>query len=229
MTTDQRRAMIVAATLPLVAEYGGAVTTSQIARAAGIGEGTIFRVFADKEELMDACVIEAMNPDHVLRELGSISLDDPLPARLTDAGEALRAHLVRMGTVLGALHAAGHGRGRGEGERPAARGGAARRGSADDSSGSGGSGSGGSDGGGSDGGGSVRGREASLKATRDAVADLIEPDREALRVEPEKFVTIFLGMLFSRFPSPSGDLDPTTGELVDVLLHGALTGGAKAG
>ena len=51
--------MIVAAALPLVAEYGAAVTTSQIARAAGIGEATIFRAFKDKDEVLDACVAEA--------------------------------------------------------------------------------------------------------------------------------------------------------------------------
>ena len=43
--------MIVAATLPLLLEHGELVTTRQIAEAAGIAEGTIFRVFADKDEL----------------------------------------------------------------------------------------------------------------------------------------------------------------------------------
>lgn len=110
----------MAATLPLVSEYGAAVTTAQIARAAGIGEGTIFRVFSDKEELLDACVAEVMNPDHVLRELATISLDEPLGARLTQAAEALRAHLERIGTVIGALYASGHRRERAQaGDRPA--------------------------------------------------------------------------------------------------------------
>ncbi|CAM5283250.1 Inositol 2-dehydrogenase/D-chiro-inositol 3-dehydrogenase [Streptomyces griseoloalbus] len=45
------------------------MTTAKIARAAGIGEGTIFRVFADKEELLQACVAEALSPDHAVREL----------------------------------------------------------------------------------------------------------------------------------------------------------------
>ncbi|MFF8595875.1 hypothetical protein ACF061_31460 [Streptomyces sp. NPDC015220] len=42
MEPDQRRAMIVAMALPLVIEYGASVSTAKIARAAGIGEGTIF-------------------------------------------------------------------------------------------------------------------------------------------------------------------------------------------
>src|SRR5215470_11776618 len=97
MTPDQRRQMIVAAALPLVTEHGSAVTTAQIARAAGIGEATIFRAFADKESLLDAVVVEVLRPDHVLREIASISLDQPLAARLVEAVDALDAHLGRMG------------------------------------------------------------------------------------------------------------------------------------
>lgn len=105
MSQADRRAMIVQAALPLIAEYGAAVTTGRIARAAGIGEATIFRAFTDKNELLDACVQEAIHPDHVLSELASIDRDQPLATRLTEAATALRAHLERIGTVVGALHA----------------------------------------------------------------------------------------------------------------------------
>lgn len=186
MNAEQRRSMIVAAALPLVAEYGTAVTTGQIARAAGIGEGTIFRAFADKEELLDACLAEAMNPGHALRELAAVPLDEPLAARLVQAAEALHAHLERMGTVIGALHASGHRHGRSRGDRPA-----------------------------------PGDRDSSEKATREAVAELIEPDRAALRLEPEKLASIFLGMLFGRRPV-AGGAEPAAADLVDVLLHGAL-------
>lgn len=108
MSLERRRHMIVRAALPLVAEYGGAVTTSQIARAAGIGEATIFRAFTDKDGLLDACVVEALRPDHALDQLAEIPLDQPLAARLTEAADALQAHTARIGTVLGALHASGH-------------------------------------------------------------------------------------------------------------------------
>ena len=52
MSPEDRRQMIVRAVLPLVVEHGAAVTTSQIARAAGICEGTVFRAFKDKDELL---------------------------------------------------------------------------------------------------------------------------------------------------------------------------------
>jgi AcrR family transcriptional regulator len=108
MSVEQRRAMIIAAALPLVAEYGAAVTTSKVARAAGIGEATIFRAFADKEELLDACMAEVLRSDHAVRELGSIPLDQPLAARLVEAADALAAHLARMGAMAGALQSSGH-------------------------------------------------------------------------------------------------------------------------
>jgi AcrR family transcriptional regulator len=188
MSVEQRRAMIVAAALPLVAEYGAAITTNQIARAAGIGEATIFRAFTDKEEVLAACLAEAMSPGHVLNELASIPLDEPLAVRLAEAAEAMRAHLERMGTVIGTLHTSGHRR-QTTGEQPA-----------------------------------PGSRETSMNALRDGVAELIEPDRAALRLDPEKLASIFLGMLFTQRRRPAGDGDPelTAQELVDVLLHGAL-------
>ncbi|MFJ9447376.1 TetR/AcrR family transcriptional regulator [Kitasatospora sp. NPDC101235] len=115
MDADSRREMIVRAALPLVIEHGSAVTTRQVARAAGIGEGTIFRVFADKEELLDACVTEALSPAHALDELALVSMDQPLADRLTEAASALHAHLDRVGALVGALHATG---GRGRSGRP---------------------------------------------------------------------------------------------------------------
>ncbi|MFD0315174.1 TetR/AcrR family transcriptional regulator [Streptomyces flavalbus] len=101
--------MIIQTAIPLIAEYGAAVTTAKIARAAGIGEGTIFRVFADKDELIQACVAEALSPDHAIRELDAIDVSQPLPDRLAEAAEALEAHMARMGAIMGSL---GHGGGK---------------------------------------------------------------------------------------------------------------------
>jgi AcrR family transcriptional regulator len=103
MSPEQRRAMIIQTAIPLIAEYGAAVTTAKIARAAGIGEGTIFRVFADKDDLLQACVAEALSPEHAVRELDAIDVSQPLPDRLVEAAEALQAHLARMGAIMGSL------------------------------------------------------------------------------------------------------------------------------
>ncbi|MBO0843853.1 MAG: TetR/AcrR family transcriptional regulator [Nocardioides sp.] len=62
MSPDDRRKAIVRALVPLLVERGGEVSTREIAQAAGIAEGTIFRVFPDKRSLMLAAAHEAINP-----------------------------------------------------------------------------------------------------------------------------------------------------------------------
>jgi len=49
LSPDARRASIIAATLPVLRMRGREVTMSQIALAAGVSEGTLFRVFPDKK------------------------------------------------------------------------------------------------------------------------------------------------------------------------------------
>ena len=62
MQPDDRRKAIVSVLVPLIVERGGEVSTREIAEAAGIAEGTIFRVFPDKRSLMLAAAEEAINP-----------------------------------------------------------------------------------------------------------------------------------------------------------------------
>lgn len=107
MNPDERRRMIVQSVLPLLVEYGATITTSQIARAAGIGEGTVFRVFKDKDELFATCFAEALKPDQVLDAIAVIDFDQPLDDRLVEAADALSAHLQRMGALMAAMHSSG--------------------------------------------------------------------------------------------------------------------------
>ena len=59
---EERRAALVETTLHLLIEHGPSVTTRQIAEAAGIAEGTIFRAFPDKEHLIEAVVERVLEP-----------------------------------------------------------------------------------------------------------------------------------------------------------------------
>src|ERR1700686_5493502 len=72
---DERRSMIVAATLPLLLEHGDRVTSRQIAEAAGIAEGTIFRAFADKDEIIAAVIEAALAPEPLEAALSGIPRD----------------------------------------------------------------------------------------------------------------------------------------------------------
>jgi AcrR family transcriptional regulator len=78
LPADERRSMIIAATLPLLLEHGEMVTTHHIADAAGIAEGTIFRVFASKEALIEAVIDHALDVGSVERAIAGIDAGLPL-------------------------------------------------------------------------------------------------------------------------------------------------------
>ena len=103
MSRDERRAAIIAATLPLLRKHGQAVTTRQIAEACGIGEGTVFRVFTDKAELIDACLGAAFDQSPTLTQLAAIDRGLPLPARLEAAVDVLQRRLSSVIELLIAL------------------------------------------------------------------------------------------------------------------------------
>ena len=100
---EERRSTIVAAALPLLLEHGEAVTTRQIADAAGIAEGTIFRVFPDKDSVIRA-VIDAVYDRSPLEEaLSAIEVDGPLEAVLEDAVAILQERVVSTFRVAAAV------------------------------------------------------------------------------------------------------------------------------
>ena len=99
----ERRAHIVAVTLPLILEHGTAVTTRQIAEAAGIAEGTIFGVFPDKDALIDAVVEVALDPAPAEVELRAIDASGPLADRLVEAVDILRRKVTSVFELMSAV------------------------------------------------------------------------------------------------------------------------------
>lgn len=82
LSPEERREVILTATVPLLYDHGRAVTSRLIAEAAGIAEGTIFRVFDTKEELVDAAISRAFDPGNVVTRIEEIDRDLPLRDRL---------------------------------------------------------------------------------------------------------------------------------------------------
>ena len=118
---SERRAEIIAATLPLLLAHGASVTTRQIAEAAGIAEGTIFRVFPDKESLIEAAVDSAFDSTASDAALDAIDRSLPLEPRLVAAVEIIRrrvADLWQLRTALGMMQVSSGGPSMTERHRP---------------------------------------------------------------------------------------------------------------
>ena len=103
MSPDARRASIIAATLPLLRIHGRDVTTSQIAMAAGVAEGTLFRVFADKEALIEAAITSAFDPRPGEAELARIDRSLPLRDKLVEAIEILQRRVSQIWQLISVL------------------------------------------------------------------------------------------------------------------------------
>ncbi|WP_084105714.1 TetR/AcrR family transcriptional regulator [Demequina sp. NBRC 110056] len=118
MTPDERRASIVDAVIPLILAHGAEVTTRQIADAAGIAEGTVYRAFADKTELIDAAIERVMDSTEVLDALAGIDRSLALEELLDQIVVILHARVSAVVAFMGALgprdharHKPDHGRG----------------------------------------------------------------------------------------------------------------------
>ena len=103
LPADERRAAIMAATEPLLMQYGREVSTRQIAEAAGIAEGTIFRVFPNKDALIDAILEDAFEAEPTFVALSRIDADLDLTVRLEQAIAILEARLRRVISLFAAF------------------------------------------------------------------------------------------------------------------------------
>jgi AcrR family transcriptional regulator len=103
LPADERRTRILDAARPLVLEHGRATTTRLIAEAAGVAEGTIFRVFPTKDALFDAVIDHEFDPEPFLAAVARIDLGQPLEQRLLAAVSLLQRRFVRIFQLMIAL------------------------------------------------------------------------------------------------------------------------------
>src|SRR5437764_555870 len=104
MAPEERRAALIAATIPLLREHGITVSTRQIADAAGVAEGTIFGVFPDKASLLRAAVLAALDPAPLAEFVAGLDPDD-LRARLRVLVDRLRKAMAANAPLIIAIRA----------------------------------------------------------------------------------------------------------------------------
>src|SRR3954463_1235067 len=100
---EERRATIIAATEPLLLARGREVSTREIAEAAGIAEGTIFRVFTTKDALIDAVFADAFDEHAGLDDLARIDPGLDLETRITCIVDVLQRRVRRIFALVHAL------------------------------------------------------------------------------------------------------------------------------
>ncbi len=106
MAPEDRRQAIIEATTDLVLEHGPAATTRQIADACGIAEGTLFRVFESKDEILAAVVEHLLDPKFVIAAIEAIPPTDHAEDAVRAVAVVIEASMTRIRLVMMALHTA---------------------------------------------------------------------------------------------------------------------------
>lgn len=100
---DERRRALIEATRPLVLTHGLDVTTRQIAEAAGVAEGTIFRAFETKGELFCAVMQDALAPEPIVAQIKDVPADLDLAATVAWLVDLLSTSARRTRALFAAL------------------------------------------------------------------------------------------------------------------------------
>lgn len=204
MPPPQRRAQLEESAVRVLLRRGLAATTREIATEAGVAEGTIFRVFDSKDELVHAALCRACDPEPLYARLEAVDLDQPLRERLVEAVTVIQE---RRSTVFDLLAAVGMLAP--PGDRPEGHHGRHGRGQL----GHGGHGD------------QHDARRSWQGCVQDRLVAIIQPDVDDLRVPVHELALLVRLLTFagSHRHITGGDLvEPEV--IVDALLDGARTG-----
>ncbi|HSP53939.1 MAG TPA: helix-turn-helix domain-containing protein [Cryobacterium sp.] len=107
LSVEDRQSMILDAVTPLLIEHGQTVTTRQIAECAGIAEGTIFRAFDSKDDLLRAAMDRQLDPEPFRLELAAIDRHLPLEERVRAMVALLRRRFAQVFALMTAVGSMG--------------------------------------------------------------------------------------------------------------------------
>lgn len=108
LALEDRQAKIIETTMPLLVEFGPDLTSKQIAEAAGVAEGTVFRAFGDKEALIDAAIKQFLDPEPLRRDLRSIPVELTLDEKMLRIVELMRKRFSDVFRVMAAIRKQHH-------------------------------------------------------------------------------------------------------------------------
>lgn len=100
MAPDDRRRAIVNATVELLLNKGADLSTKEIAQAAGVAEGTIFRAFETKDEVINAAACAALQPDAAIARIAKLPAEQSLDDRVAALLDVLVAEIRRTRSLL---------------------------------------------------------------------------------------------------------------------------------
>ncbi|NEN07393.1 TetR/AcrR family transcriptional regulator [Diaminobutyricibacter tongyongensis] len=103
MSVEERQSMIIDAVIPLLIEHGRSVTSKQIAEAACVAEGTIFRAFGDKDTLVTAAIEKYLDPEPLRQALRSIDPALPLENKVRAIIYLMRERFSSMFRMIAAI------------------------------------------------------------------------------------------------------------------------------
>ena len=104
MPPEERRRALIEATIPLLAEHGANVSTRQVAEAAGVAEGTIFRVFESKGDLLHAAATAAITEDGLTEALAEVPDGADLRTAVVEIARLLARRVSRMRAMVMLFH-----------------------------------------------------------------------------------------------------------------------------